>query len=184
MGQHQKALHSHRRLLAGERGTEDVFEDDQEPSSECQTPNHRDRKLWEQWQNKCWEKLKQGTCPTGEELRQRRKFRNKSEGETLHVHYCCSAAKLRLALCDPMDLSMPGSSVLHHLLVFAQNHLHWVHDAIQPSHPLPPPSPPAFNLSQHQDLFQWVGSSHQVVIVLECQLQHQSFQWIFRVDLF
>ena len=55
-------------------------------------------------------------------------------------------------------------------------------DAIQPSHPLLSPSPPAFNLSQHQGLFQWVGSSHQVAKVLEFQLQHQSFQWIFRTD--
>ena len=60
---------------------------------------------------------------------------------------------------------------------FAQMHVHWVDDAIQPSHPLSPFSPPALNLSQHQDLFQWVGSSHQVAKVLE--LQHQSFQWIF-----
>ena len=60
-------------------------------------------------------------------------------------------------------------------------------DAIQPSHPLSPPSPPAFNLSQHQGLFQWVSSLHQVAKVLELQLQHQSFQWIvglisFRID--
>ena len=61
-------------------------------------------------------------------------------------------------------------------------HVHWIGDPIQPSHPLPSPSPPAFNLSQHQGLFQWVGSSHQVAKVLELQLQHQSFQWIFRTD--
>ena len=56
-------------------------------------------------------------------------------------------------------------------------------DAIQPSHPLSSPSPPAFNLSQHQGLFQWVSSSHQVAKVLELQLQHQSFPWIFKVDI-
>ena len=56
-------------------------------------------------------------------------------------------------------------------------HVHWIGDAIQPSHPLSSPSP-AFNLSQHQGLFQWVSSSHQVAKVLEFQLQHQSFQWI------
>ena len=61
-------------------------------------------------------------------------------------------------------------------------HVHWIGDPIQPSHPLPSPSPPAFNLSQHQGLFQWVGSSHQVAKVLELQLEHQPFQWIFRVD--
>ena len=64
--------------------------------------------------------------------------------------------------------------------VFPQAHVHWILHAIQPSHPLPSPSPPAFNLSKHQGLFWWVGS-HQVARVLELQLQHQSFQCIFRV---
>ena len=66
-------------------------------------------------------------------------------------------------------------------LEFAQTHTHWVGDAIQTSRPLSPPSP-AFNLSQHQGLFQWVSSSHQVTKVLEYQFQHQSFQWIFRIE--
>ena len=70
--------------------------------------------------------------------------------------------------------------VLHCLLEFAQTHVHWVGDAIQPSHPMPSLSPPAFYFSQHQGLFKWVGSLHQVGKVLELQLQ--SFQWIFRVD--
>ena len=61
--------------------------------------------------------------------------------------------------------------------------VHWVSDAIQPSHPLSSPSPPAFSLSQHQGLFNWVSSSHQMAKGLEFQLQHQSFQWIFRTDL-
>ena len=61
-------------------------------------------------------------------------------------------------------------------------HVHQVSDAIQPSHPLSYPSPPALNLSQHQGLFQWVSSSHQVAKGLELQLQHQSFQWIFRTE--
>ena len=78
-------------------------------------------------------------------------------------------------LCDPMDCSMPGSSILHYLQEFAQTHVHWVGDTNQPSHP-------ALNLSQHQGLFQWVGSSHQMAKVLELQLQHQSFQWKSRVD--
>ena len=73
-------------------------------------------------------------------------------------------------LCDPMNCSLPGFLVLHNLLELAQTHVHWV---IQPS--LLPLSLFAFNLSQHQGLFQWVGSSHQVVKVLELQLQHQSF---------
>ena len=81
-----------------------------------------------------------------------------------------------------MDCSTSGSPVIHYLLKFLQIHVHWVSDVIWPSHPLPHSSPFAFNLSQHWDLFQWVSSSHQVAKVLEFQLQHQSFQWIFRVD--
>ena len=67
---------------------------------------------------------------------------------------------------------------------FTQTHVHWVGDAIQPSHPLLSPCLPTFNFSQHQGLFQWVSSSHQVAKVLEFQLQHQSFQWTPRNDLF
>ena len=78
-------------------------------------------------------------------------------------------------------LQHSGSPVHHRLLELAQTHVHWVSDAIQPSRPLSSPSPPAFNLSQHQGCFKWV-SSHQVGKVLEFQLQHQSFQWIFRTN--
>ena len=91
-----------------------------------------------------------------------------------------SAAQSCPTLWDPMDCSMPGFPVHHKLPELAQTHVHWVSDAIQPS-PLSSPSP-AFNLSQHQDHFQWVNSSHQVAKVLEFQVQHQSFQWIFRTD--
>ena len=94
---------------------------------------------------------------------------------------CCSVTK-SFWLCNPMDGSTPGFPVLHYPPGFAQIHVHWVSGAIQPSHPLPSPSPPALNLSQHQGLFQWGASSHQVAKVLELQFQHQSFQWIFRVD--
>ena len=87
-----------------------------------------------------------------------------------------------LTLCDPMDCSTPGFPVLHCLLEFAQTHVCWVGDAFQLSHPLLLLSPPALNLSQHQGLFQWVSSSHQEAKVLELQPQHQSFQWIFRLD--
>ena len=80
-----------------------------------------------------------------------------------------------------MDCSTPGFPVLHYLPEFAQIHVHWVSDASQLSHPLLPPCLPALNLSQHQGLFQWVGSSNQVAKVWELQLQHQSFQWIFMV---
>ena len=87
-----------------------------------------------------------------------------------------------LTFCDPMDCSTPGFPVLHCLLELAQTHAHWVSNAVQPSHPLLPPLS-ALNLSQHQGLFQWVSSSHQVAKILELRLQHQSFQWTFRTDL-
>ena len=91
----------------------------------------------------------------------------------------CSSSVQCLTLCDPMDCSMPGLPVL---LEFTQTHVHWVGDAIQPSYLLSSPSPSAFNLSQHQGLFQWVSSSHLVAKGLEVHLRHQSFQWIFRTD--
>ena len=94
-----------------------------------------------------------------------------------------SVAQSCPTLCDPMDCSMPGLPVHHQLPEFTQTHVHWVSDAIQLSHPLSSPSPPAFYLSQHQVLFQWVSSSHQVAKVLEFQLQHQSFQWTPRMDV-
>ena len=75
-------------------------------------------------------------------------------------------------LCSPLDCSTSGFPVLHCLPEFAQTHVHWVSDAIQPSHPLLPPSFPALSLSQHHGLFQWVDSLHQVAQVLELQLQH------------
>ena len=85
--------------------------------------------------------------------------------------YChCSVAKSCPTLCDPIYCSMPDFCVLHYLPEFAQIHVHWVGDAIQPSHPLWFPSPPALTLSQHQGFFQWVGCSHQVASVLELQL--------------
>ena len=80
-------------------------------------------------------------------------------------------------LCNPMNCSTLGLFVHYQLLEFTQTHVHWVGDAIQPSHPLLPPSPPALNLSQHQGLLKWVSSSQQVAKVLELQLQHQSFWW-------
>ena len=84
-------------------------------------------------------------------------------------------------LCDPMGYSTPGFPAHHQLAELAQTHVHQVGDAIQPSHPLSSPSSSAFSLSQHQGLFHWIGPLHQVAKVLE--LQHQSIQWIFRVDL-
>ena len=82
----------------------------------------------------------------------------------------------------PYGLYYTRLPYLHHLPELAQTHVHRVGDAIQPSHPLSSPSLPAFNFSQHQGLFYWVSSLHQVAKVLELQLQHQSFQWIFRTD--
>ena len=82
----------------------------------------------------------------------------------------------------PWTAAHQASLSYHQLPKLAQTHVHWVGDAIQPSHPLLSSSPPAFSLSQHQGLFQWDSSSHQVAKVLEFQLQHQSFQWIFRTD--
>ena len=96
--------------------------------------------------------------------------------------YCCSVAETSRTLCDPVACSTPGFPVPHHLPAFAQVHVHRIDDAGQPSHSLSPSSPSAFNLSQNLGLFQWVGCSHQVAKVLA--LQHWSFQWIFRVDLF
>ena len=100
----------------------------------------------------------------------------------MQIHQFSSVAQSCLTLCDPMDCTMPGLPVYHQLLEFTQTHVHWVGDAIQSSHPLSSPSPPALNLSQHQGLFQWISYLHQVAKLLELQLQHQSFQWIFRTD--
>ena len=86
-------------------------------------------------------------------------------------------------LCDPMNRSTPGLPVHHQLPEFTQTHAQRVSDAIQPSHPLSSTSPPAPNPSQHQSLFQWVNSSHEVAKVLEFQLQHHSFQRNPRADL-
>ena len=93
-----------------------------------------------------------------------------------------SVTQLWLTLCDTVNRSTPGLPVHHQLPEFTQIHVHRVGDAIQPSHPLSSPSPPAPDPSQHQGLFQWVSSWHQVAKVLEFQLQHQSFQWTPRTD--
>ena len=94
-----------------------------------------------------------------------------------------SVAQSCPTLCNPMNHSTPGLPVHHQLPEFTQTHVHQVSDAIQPSHPLSSPSPPAPNPSQHQGLFQWVNSSHEVAKVLEFQLQHHSFQRNPRTDL-
>ena len=95
-----------------------------------------------------------------------------------------SVAQLCPTVCNPMNRSTPGLPAHHQLPAFTQTHAYWVGDAIQPSHPLSSPSPPAPNPSQHQGLFKWVNSSHEVAKVLEFQLQHQSFQWTPRLIAF
>ena len=92
------------------------------------------------------------------------------------VHGIFQARELGVGLCDPVDCSTPDFPVHHQIPDLTQTQVHWVSDAIQPSHPLSSPSPPAFNLSQ------WVSSSHQAVKILGFQLQYQSFQWVFRTD--
>ena len=89
---------------------------------------------------------------------------------------CCLATQSCLTLWGPTECSTLGFLVLHFLLEFTQIHVPWIGDAIQPSYTLLTPFPVALNLSQHQGLFQWVSSSHQVAKVLEFQLKYQSFQ--------
>ena len=93
------------------------------------------------------------------------------------VQFSCSVMSDSLR---PLDCSTPCLFVHYQLPEFTQTHVLWVGDAIQPSHPLSSPSPPALNLSQHQGLFKWVSSLYPVAKVLETQLQHQSFQWTLR----
>ena len=84
------------------------------------------------------------------------------EEKHILLHCCLAVSHVLMILCVLMDCSTPGFPVLHYLLEFAQTHVHWISDAILPSHPLSPPSPLALNLSQHQGLFQWVSFSHHV----------------------
>ena len=103
----------------------------------------------------------------------------KNKGIDQHSVQFSSVAQSCLTLCDPMNHSTPGLPVHHQLPEFTQTHVHRVGDDIQPSHPLSSPSPPAPNPSQHQGLFQWVNSLHEVAKVLEFQLQHLKNKWIF-----
>ena len=108
---------------------------------------------------------------------------NWTEDDCVLYVWVCSVSQSCPTLCNPMNRSTPGLPVHHQLLEFIQTHVYRVGEAIQPSHPLSSPSPPAFNLSQHQGLLKWVSSSHEVAKVLEFQLQHHSFQWTPRTDL-
>ena len=98
-------------------------------------------------------------------------------------HFSTVQSLSRVRLCNPMNRSTPGLPVHHQLPEFTQIHVHQVSDAIQQSHPLSSPSPPAPNPSQHQSLFQWVNSSREVAKVLQFQLQQHSFQRNPRADL-
>ena len=102
---------------------------------------------------------------------------------TTNVQFSSVQSFSHVHLCDPMNRNTPGLPLHHQFSEFTQTHVHRVSDAIQPSHPLSSPSPPAPNPSQHQSLFQWVSSSHQVAEVLEFQLQHHSLQRNPRADL-
>ena len=116
-------------------------------------------------------------------ISQRKKYKYMKRCSTFVLIQFSSVSQSCPDVCNPMNRSMPGLPVHHQLLEFTQTHVHQVSDTIQPSHPLLSPSPPVPNPSQHQGLFQWVNSSHEVVKVLEFQLQHQSFQWTPRTDL-
>ena len=100
---------------------------------------------------------------------------------SVHISSASSVAQSCLNLCDLMNC-MPSFPLHHHLPELSQTHVHRVGGAIQPSYPLSFPSPPAFNLALHQDLFQRVSSLYQVAKVLWFHLQHRSFQWTFRTD--
>ena len=139
------------------------------------------------WKAKCnitykkfWPPSPQGLPPSWKSLEDER-----TRMHSIHkqLFQFSSVTQLCPTLCDPMDHSTPGLPVHHQLPEFTQTHVHWVSDAIQPSHPMSSPSPPSPNPSQHQSLFQWVNSSHEVAKVLEFQLQHHSFQRNPRADL-
>ena len=161
----------------------------------------RELRSWKTQGGQKKEKRKKDTCfhwgnwdPTSPRVPQKRKIslyiennhqRHNKQRQNKTLIFLLSVQSVSLlcpTLCNSTDCSKPGFPVHHQLLELAQTDIHRVGDAIQPSYPLQSPSPPAFNLSQHQGLFQWVTSSHQVAKVLELQLQHQSFQWIFRIN--
>ena len=145
------------------------------------------------WTADFWKKKKyKGNKPLSRLTKKAREVSHKTRThkKILWTHICQKIVSVQFSsvtqscptLCDPINCSMPGLPVHHQLREFTQTHVHWVSDAIQPSHPLSSPSPTVLNLSQHQGLFIWVSSLHQVAKVLEFQLQHQFFQWIFRTN--
>ena len=146
---------------------------DAQPSEKCKSGKQWGITLyWSEWLSSKWSQMRS----VGKDVETR---------ESQHSVAAAAAKSLQSCptLCDPMNRSTPGLPVHHQLPEFTQIHAHRVGDAIQPSHPLSSPCPPAPNPSQHQGLFQWVNSSQEVAKVLEFQLQHQSFQWTPRTDL-
>ena len=125
--------------------------------------------------------LEQFTWPNLKSARQRLNLDYFFQCHQLYIFVHCSVTQSRPPLYDPMDSNTPGCPVPHHLPEFAQFHIRCTSDAIQPSNHLPP-SFPAFNLSQNHGLFQWAGYLHHVTKILELEFQHQSFQWVFKVD--
>ena len=154
-----------------------------EPACQCQCRRHK-KCRFDHWL-RTEDPLETWRIPWTEELDGLQSIASQSQTwlKWLSVWFSSVQSLNCVWLCDPMDCSTPGLPVRHQLPEFTQTHVHWVSDTIQPSHPLSFPSPPTFNLSQHQGLFQWVSSSHQVAKVLEFQLQHQSFHWTSRTDL-
>ena len=125
-----------------------------------------------------WSNSKYSAFPVTKEEWREKKILHSAQNLIL---CCCPVAKSCLILCDPVDCSTPGFLVLHYLLELAQTHVHWVGDAIQPSHPLSSSSPPALNHSQHQGLFQWVTSSHQVAkvpVLSSCVTKYSKTCWL------
>ena len=153
----------------------------------CEREASLDEETWEDFQTyiRVKSEVKKehglwGAKGSGDVSRKRKcKWRGSEVGKSLecsHRVQFSSVAQSCLTLCDPMNRSTPGLPVHHQLPEFTETHVHRVSDAISPSHPLSSPSPPAPNPSQHQSLFQWVNSSHEVAKVLEFQLQHNSLQ--------
>ena len=134
--------------------------------------------MWQSWKRQCGERQQAKTNCSRDHL-------SRNSHILMYIWILSvqlsSVAQSCPTLCNTMDCSMPGLPVNHQLREFTQTHVHWVDDAIQPSHPLSSPFPPTFSLSQHEGLFKWVSSLHQVAKVLE--FQHQSFQWTPRTDL-
>ena len=148
-------------------------------SQKSNSKENRKAMLWRPCFSGHWNVVDSRKNPLTQHKQQLDKHSNRLDRRVCSVQFSHSVVSYSF---DPMDCSMPGFPVHHQLPELAQTHVQRVDDVIQPSHPLSSPSPPAFNLSQHQDLFQSVSSSHQVDKVLELQLQHQSFQCIFITD--